>query len=112
MKTPEQVKEYHKRYYEQHKDVMNQQHDTWRKANPERVKEILYRWLTKTPHYSRDYKRKRTAITDQLIFQFLDNGFRDKINDFISCLQRKGIPAQHIKYFKKDVKKYLPKEKN
>ena len=105
MKTIEQAKEYYKKYYQQHKDRMDQQHDNWRKTNPKQVKVILDRWLAKTPHYSRDDKRKRTAVTEPLIFQFLDNGF--DLNDFISCLQSDGIPEQHIRWFKTDVQKHI-----
>ena len=105
--NPEQVKQYYKNYYEQHKDRMNQQHDSWRKANPKRIKIILDRWLVKNPHYSRDNKRKRTAITEPLIFEFLDYFEEGDLNDFISCLRSDGISEQYIRWFKVDIKKYV-----
>ena len=106
--TPEQVAEYHKNYYQSNKDRMDQRHDTWRKANPERVKAIFYRWLAKNPHYSRDDKRKHTAVVEPLMFEFIDNGFDEgDLNDFISCLRSDGISEQHIGWFKTDVQKYI-----
>lgn len=107
MKTPGQLKEYKKLYYQQHKDHYNQLVAEWRKANPIQAKAISDRWLAKHPHYQRDYKRKREAAVEPLIFQFMDNGFSSDIDGFISYLQNKGIPERHIKWFRVDVQKYI-----
>ena len=111
-KTPEQLKEYKTEYYKQHKGRYMQLVAEWRKANPIQSKAIADRWLAKHPHYQRDYQRKRKAATEPLIFEFLDNGFGTDIQDksidgYISYLQNRGIPEQHINWFKVDVQKYL-----
>ena len=105
MKTPEQAKDYHHEYYMQHKARYYQQFRDWCKANPKRAKDIRDAWLAKNPHYQRDYQRKRKAVTEPLIFRFLDNG--SNIEGYMSFLRNQGISEQHIKWFKKDVQKYL-----
>lgn len=112
MKTLEQRKEYSRNYYKDHKDHYNQKTKEWRNANPIQAKAIADRWLETRPHYQRDYQRKRKAIVEPLIFEFLDNGFDGDVDGFVEHLQSEGVPEQHIKYFKKDLKKYLPMEKN
>ena len=112
MKTPGQLKEYQAEYYKQHRARYNQLSNEWRKANPEQAKSIADRWLASRPHYQRNYQRKRKAIAEPLIFQFLDNTFNGDVDGFTAHPRDKGVPEQHIKYFKKDVEKYLPKEKN
>lgn len=112
MKTPEQLKEYKRWYYQQHKVHYNQLVADWRKDNPIRAKAIADRWLTKHPHYQRNYQRKRKAATEPLIFEFLDNGFGSDISDksidgYISYLRTRGVPEQHVNWFLKDVQKYL-----
>lgn len=107
MKTPEQLKEYKTEYYQQHKDRNLQQYLKWCKDNPKSAKAIQDRWLAKNPHYSRDYQRKRKMATDPLIFQFLDNGFSGDIEGYVTYLRNRGVPEQHIKWFKVDVKKHL-----
>lgn len=109
MKTPEQLKEYKKEYYQLHKDHYNQLVADWCKDNPIRAKAIADRWVAKHPHYHRNYQRERKAATEPLIFQFLDNGFGNDINGFISYLQNKGIPEKHIKWFRVDVQKHILK---
>lgn len=107
MKTPEQQKEYHHEYYINHKEHYYQQFRDWCKANPESVTKIRLRWLAKNPHYQRDYQQKRKTVTEPLIFQFLDNGFSGDIDEYVAYLQSRGIPEQHIRWFKTDVKKHL-----
>lgn len=112
MKTPEQLRDYQAEYYKQHRARYNLLSNEWRKANPEQAKFISDRWLATRPHYQRDYQRKRKAIVEPLIFDFMDNGFDGDVDGFVDYLQSEGVPEQHIRYFKKDVEKYLPKEKN
>jgi hypothetical protein len=107
MKTPKELKEYKRTYYLQHKAHYNQLIRKWRKDNPIQAKVIADRWLAKRPHYQRDYRRKRKAITEPLIFEFLDNSFSGDVNGFIAYLRSTGIPEQHIRYFKVDVQKHL-----
>ena len=107
MKTPEELKDYKKNYYQQHKDHYNQLTIEWRKDNPIQAKTITDRWLASRPHYQRDYQRKRKATVEPLIFQFLDNGFDGNVNGFITYLRSKGIPEKHINWFRVDVKKHL-----
>lgn len=107
MKTPEQLKEYQHEYYIQHKDSIYQSYLKWRSDNPKKASVIQQRWRDAHPHYYRDYMRKRKAVTEPLIFQFLDNGFDDDIDGFIPHLRNNGIPEKHINWFKTDVKKYL-----
>ena len=102
-----QSKEYKTAYYKQHRDRYNQLYLVWCKDNPKSAKAIRDRWLAKNPHYQRDYQRKRKAATEPLIFQFLDNGFGSDIDGYISYLRSRGIPEQHIKWFKVDVRKHL-----
>ena len=108
MKTPEQQKEYHHEYYILHKDHYYQQFRDWCKANPKRITKIRHRWLAKNPHYQRDYQRKRKAITDPLVFHFLDyGGSGSDIDGYVIYLRNRGIPEQHVNWFLKDVQKHL-----
>ena len=107
MKNPKQLKEYKKNYYQQHKDHYNQLTMEWRKANPIQAKAITDRWLATRPHYQRDYQRKRKAATEPLIFEFVDNGFGNNIDGYITYLRNKGVPERHVNWFLKDVKKHL-----
>ena len=106
MKT-KQSKEYRHGQYEQHKDYHYQKYREWCRANPKELAIIQKRWRDKHPLYYRDYMRKRKAATEPLIFEFLDNGFGSDIDGYISYLQNRGIPEQHIKWFKVDVQKHL-----
>ena len=107
MKTPEELKEYKKAYYQQHKGHYKQLTAEWRKANPIQAKAITDRWLATRPHYQRDYQRKRKAITEPLIFFFLDNSASRDIDGYITYLRGRGIPEQHVNWFKADIKKHL-----
>ena len=107
MKTPEQAKAYRHEYYEQHKDYHYKKFRDWCKDNPERAATIQKRWRDRNPHYYRDYMRKRKAVTEPLIFQFLDNGFSGNIDGFTTHLRDRGIPEKHIRWFIKDIRKYL-----
>lgn len=107
MKTPEELKEYKAIYYQQHKDHYNKLTVEWRKANPIQAKAITDRWLASRPHYQRDYQQIRKATTEPLIFQFLDNGFSEDIDGYVTYLRNKGVSEKHIRWFKVDVKKYL-----
>ena len=111
MKTIEQQKEYHHEYYINHKEHYYQQFRDWCKANPKRITKIRHRWLAKNPHYQRDYQRKRKAVTEPLIFQFLDC-FGGDMDGFITYLRTKDVPEQHLKWFKKDVGKHITEEKD
>lgn len=103
----EQLKEYKREYYKQHRDKYNQQYLKWCKDNPKKAKAIRDRWLTNNPHYSRDYLRKRRAVTESLIFRFLDNGIGSDIDGYISYLRNRGVSERDIGWFRKDVQKYM-----
>ena len=107
MKTREQLKEYRHGYYAEHKDYHHQKYRDWCKNNPVQATAIQKRWRDRNPHYYRDYMRKRKAITEPLIFQFLDNGFDSDIDGYIFYLRSRGIPEKHIRWFKVDVQKHL-----
>jgi hypothetical protein len=107
----EHQKEYKREYYEQHRDRYNQQYLKWCKDNPKKAKAIRERWLAKNPHYSRDYERKRKAVTDSLIFRFLDNGLGSNMEGYISYLRNRGVPEQHVKWFRKDMEKIIEEQK-
>ena len=47
---------------------------------------------------------------EPLIFQFLDNGFDEDIDGFVSYLRDEGIEELHIKWFVVDVSKLLNKK--
>ena len=103
----ELLKEYKKDYYQRHKAHYHQLVAKWRKDNPIRAKAIADHWLAKYPHYQRNYSRKRKAVTEPLIFEFLDNGFSDDIDGFITYLRNRGVPEQHLNWFRKDIQKHL-----
>ena len=107
MKTPEELRDYQAEYYKQHRARYNLLSNEWRKANPKQAKFISDRWLATRPHYQRDYQRKRKAIVEPLIFEFLDNGLDGDVDGFIVYLRDKGVPEQHVKWFLKDVQKHL-----
>jgi hypothetical protein len=103
----EHQKEYKTEYYKQHRDRYNQQYLKWCKDNPKQAKAIRDRWRAKNPHYSRDYERKRKAVTESLIFQFLDNGVGSDIGGYIIYLRNRGVPEHHIGWFRKDVERMV-----
>lgn len=107
MKTPEQVKEYRHGQYEQHKEYHYQKYREWCKDNPKAAATIQKRWRDANPHYYRDYMRKRKAVTEPLIFEFLDNGFSDDVEGYIAYLRSRGVPEKCINWFRVDVQKHL-----
>ena len=107
MKTEEQQKEYRHEYYMQHKDYHYQKYRDWCKDNPVQAAAIQKRWRDAHPHYYRDYMRQRKAVTEPLVFEFLDNGFNGNLDGFITYLKGEGIPEQQLNWFKVDVKKHL-----
>lgn len=111
MKTPEELRAYRLQYYKEHKEQALRNYHNWCKANPKLVKAIQKRWYDAHPHYYRNYIRKRKAVSEPFIFQFLDNGtFDGDVNSFVSYLRDRGVPEKHIQWFQVDVKKYLEKE--
>ena len=109
--TAEHLAEYKREYYEQHRDRYNQQYLKWCRDNPKKAKAIRDRWLANNPHYARDYERKRKAVTDSLIFRFLDNGPGSDMEGYISYLRNRGVPEQHVKWFRKDMEKIIEGQK-
>ena len=110
MKTSEQLKElkeYRQQYYQNHIVYFRAKNKKYATENPEKMEGYTKQFHINHPHYERDLKRKRKAITEPLIFQFLDNGFGSDISGYISYLRSRGIPEQHIKWFKVDVRKHL-----
>ena len=109
--TAEHLAEYKREYYEQHRARYNQQYLKWRKDHPIQAKAIRDRWLAKNPHYQRDHQRKRKAVTDSLIFRFLDNGLGSDMEGYVSYLRNRGVPEQHVKWFRKDMEKIIEGQK-
>lgn len=107
MKTPEQIKAYRHEYYEQHKEYHYQKYCDWCIDNPKGAAAIQKRWRTANPYYYRDYMRNRKAVTEPLIFEFLDNGFESDTDEYILYLRSRGISEKHIRWFQKDVQKHL-----
>ena len=107
----EHQKEYKREYCKQHRDRYNQQYLKWCRENPKKAKAIRDRWLAKNPHYQRDHQRKRKAVTDSLIFRFLDNGLGSDMEGYISYLRNRGVPKQHVKWFRKDMEKIIEGQK-
>ena len=109
MKTPEELNKYRHEYYIQHKEYHYQKFCEWCRDNPKSWAKIQKRWRDANPHYYRDYMRIRKATVEPLIFQFLDNGFSDDVDGFVTHLRNMGIPEKHIRWFKIDVQKHLQK---
>ena len=107
MKTPEQLKEYRQKYYINHIPYYRAKNKKYAADNPKKMEDYGKQFHTRHPHYERDRIRKRKAATEPLMFQFLDNGFDGDVDSFIFYLRNKGIPEQHIKWFKVDAKKHL-----
>ena len=101
----EHLKEYKREYYEQHRGRYNQQYLKWCRDNPKKAKAIRGRWLANNPHYARDHNRKRKAVTDSLIFQFLDNGVGSNMDGYILYLRNRGVSERDIGWFKKGMEK-------
>ena len=97
----EHQKEYKREYYMEHRGRYNQLYLKWCRDNPKQAKAIRDRWLANNPHYSRDYERKRKAVTESPIFEFLDNGADSDIAAYILYLRNKGISERDIGWFKK-----------
>ena len=82
----------------------------WRQENPERATKMREQWLKQNPSYYTNYIEERRAVTDALIFQFLDNGFGGgTLEEFITFLKEEGVEEKHIGWFRADVKKELEK---
>ena len=88
----------------------NEYHRKWHKENQKKVAKIQKRWRDGNPNYYSNYMRERKGVSEDLIFQFLDNGFGNgTMEDFITFLQAEGVPEKHIGWFKVDVQKELKK---
>lgn len=88
----------------------NEHNRDWRQQNPEQAAKMRERWLKQNPSYYANYIQERGAVTDALIFQFLDNGFGDgTLEEFIVFLQAEKVPEKHIGWFRVGVKKELEK---
>lgn len=46
-KNPDKVREYQQRYYEKHREKMNEYQRSWRKKNPDRYRETQARYWAK-----------------------------------------------------------------
>lgn len=103
----EHLREYKREYYMQHKAYHYQKHLDWCKDNQVQAKAIQDRWRASNPYYQRDYQRKRKAVTESLIFQFLDNGVGGDIDGYVTYLRNRGVPERHLKWVLKDVQKYI-----
>ena len=103
----EHLAEYKREYYKQHRDRYNKQYLQWCRDNPKQTKAIRDRWLANNPHYARDYERKRKAVTESLIFQFLDNGVGSNMDGYISYLRNRGVSERDIGWFKKGMGKMI-----
>lgn len=109
-KTPEELKAYQHQYYINHKGLYYRSNREWCKNHPKNVAAAQQRWHKRNPAYYRDYIRKRVAITDPLIFQFLDGGFDNNIEGYIEYLHSQKTPEQYIGWFQKDIQKYMGAE--
>ena len=107
MKTLEQQKKYRHDYYLNHIEYYRAKNKKYAADNPEKMEEYAKQFHINHPHYERDLRRKRKAVTEPLIFQFLDNCFGNNIDGYITYLRNRGVPEQHIKWFKVDIQKYL-----
>ena len=125
MKKQERIKRYGKAAYEkmlqQKRDKYTQyrkelyiEKEKWQKdnpnevkTNPKRISAIRKQWRDEHPLYFRDYKRGRIMVTDPLIFQFMDNGFDNNVDEFVIYLRSQNVSEQHISWFKKDVQKFI-----
>lgn len=107
METPEQLREYRQEYYLNHIAYYRAKNKKYAADNPKKMEEYVKRFHIRHPHYERDLRRRRNAITEPLVFQFLDNSFSGDIDSFITHLRNRGISEQHLKWFKVDVKKHL-----
>ena len=107
MKTPEQQKQYRHEYYLNHLEYYQVKNKKYAVDNPEKMEEHAKQFHIRHPHYERDLSRKRKAVTEPLIFQFLDNGFSSEIGGYVSYLRAKGVLEKHIRWFMVDVQKHL-----
>ena len=107
MMTPEELKEYRLDYYLSHIVYYRAKNKKYAAENPKKMAEYNKQFHIRHPHYERDLKRRRKAATEPLIFQFLDNGFSGDIEGYITYLRSRGIPKQHIKWFKADMQKHI-----
>ena len=103
----EHLAEYKREYYMKHRDRYNQRYLKWCKDNPEKAKAIRDRWLANNPHYQRDHNRKRKAVTESLMFEFLDNRVGSDIDSYILYLRNRGVSERDIGWFKKSVEKMI-----
>ena len=107
-KTSEERKEYARKYYAAHKKGYAELHRRWCAKNQEQSTDGQQVWRDKNPHYPRDYARKRLAVVDPLIFQFLDGGgLGENPNEFILYLRSQGVSERHTNWFKTDLNKCL-----
>jgi len=91
-------------------EVQRYNYPDWRLQNPEQAARTRQKWLDAHPSYYANYIQERAAVTDALIFQFLDNGFGGgTLEEFITFLRGDGVSEKHIGWFKADVKKELEK---
>lgn len=111
-KHKEILKARSRKWHAEHKDYCLKKNREWRRKNPERAATIQKCWREKNPDYYREYMRKRKAATEPLIFNFFDNGFEGDVESFVAFLRENGTPEQHIKWFRTDVKKIMGTNKH
>ncbi|MCK4528901.1 hypothetical protein KAW18_16145 [candidate division WOR-3 bacterium] len=107
-KTPAELKKYGRDYYANNKKRYSELHRRWCAENPKQFADGQQAWRDKNPHYPGDYARKRLAVVDPLIFQFLDSGgLGEDTGEFIQYLHSQGVPERHINWFKTDLNNRL-----
>ena len=107
-KTPAQIRKYGREYYAANKKRYSELHCRWCAENPKQYADGQQAWRDRNPHYSRNYVRKRLAVVDPLIFQFLDSGgLGGDTAEYITYLRSQGVPERHIKWFETDLKNRL-----
>jgi len=107
-KTPEQIREHGQAYYATHKKRYLELHRRWCAKNPKQFTDGQKAWRDRNPHYPGEYTRKRLAIVDPLIFQFLDGGgLGTDTGEYIAYLRSQGVLERHINWFKTDLERCL-----
>ena len=98
---------YRRNYYITHSEVCRTRARNYAINNPDKVKTYLDRFNKKHPTYRRDVERIRVAVTDELIFNFLENCGDRGVDDYTSYLSTQGVSEQHIKWFRVGVQEHL-----
>lgn len=84
--TKQKLKEYHKKYYEKHRERCLATSKTWRTNNKERFLKLLSKWRKKNPEYYNLYKEDPK--------QLLRAKSRTKLNNAIIQGKIKRLPCE------------------